>query len=201
MEHGRVQSGRPETAEPVSVRTQDHSAVNGPASERGLKVIRKLEKVVILVSNSGVMVSMVLLMAVMFFTTADVAGRYFGHPIQGSYQISELILVWIVCLAWPFAAGTKGHVRVEILVSKLPPRLRETLELLTSLLTLCVFGLIFWQGIEMVRMTIRLNELVSIIDVPLYPFLIVVPLGAILVCLVLLIQLALWIAGRKKEKV
>lgn len=188
-------------AEHVAGRTQDHPAVNCPSSERGLKVIRKVEKIVILVSNTGVMVSMALLMGVMFFTTADVTGRYLGHPIPGSYQISELVLVWIVCLAWPFAAGTKGHVRVEILLSKLPPRIRETLELLTSLLTLCIFGLIFWQGIEMIMMTIRLNELVSIIDVPLYPFLVVVPLGALLVCPVLLVQLAQSVAGRKREKV
>jgi TRAP-type C4-dicarboxylate transport system permease small subunit len=153
------------------------------------------------VSNVGVMISMALLLCVMFFTTADVTCRYFGHPIPGSYQISELVLVWIVCLAWPFATWNKGHIRVEMLLLKFPQRVRETLEFMSSLLTLCIFGLIFWQGIEMIMMTIRLNELVSIIDVPLYPFLIVVPLGALLVCPVVLVQLAQWVAGRRKEKV
>jgi TRAP-type C4-dicarboxylate transport system permease small subunit len=88
-----------------------------------------------------------------------------------------------------------------MLLLKFPQRVRETLEFMSSLLTLCIFGLIFWQGIEMIMMTIRLNELVSIIDVPLYPFLIVVPLGALLVCPVVLVQLAQWVAGRRKEKV
>jgi TRAP-type transport system small permease protein len=163
-------------------------------------VIRKLEKLVRLVSNLGVLVSMALLLGVMFFTTADVTGRFFGRPIPGSYQISELILVWIICLAWPFTTGAKGHVRVEILLSKLSPPMRERIEFFALLLTLCIFGLILWQGIEMVMMSLRLNDMVSIIDSPLYPFQIVVPLGAFLVCTVLLTQIVQLISGRKRQK-
>ncbi|MEW6667048.1 MAG: TRAP transporter small permease [Thermodesulfobacteriota bacterium] len=196
MDHCTVQGDK--TARPGSERAQDCSMEKGPASEPGPSLIRNVERLFVMMSNTGVMLSMALLLGVMFFTTADVTGRVLGHPIPGSYQISELVLVWIVCLAWPFAAGTRVHVRMEILLLKLPPRIKETLEHLTSLLTLCVFGLIFWQGIEMIQMTIRLNELVSIIDVPLYPFLIIVPLGALLVCPVLLIQLAKSVAGRQK---
>lgn len=162
-------------------------------------MIRKWEKGIALVGNLALFASMALLVAVMFFTTADVTGRSLGHPIPGSYQISELVLVLIVCLAWPYTTGIKGHVRVEMLLSKLPPRIQEGIGFLTHLITLGLFGLIAWQGVEMVRMSIRMNDLVSIIDIPLYPFQIVVPLGALLVCPVLVVQIVQLVAGRKKE--
>jgi len=162
-------------------------------------MIQKLEKAVQRVGYLALYVSMALLAGVMFFTAVDVVGRYFGHPIQGSYQISELILVWIVCLSWPYLTEKKGHVRVEMLVSKLPPRMQGGIGLLTHLLGLCVFGLIVWQGIEMVKMSIRMNEQVGIIDISLYPFQIVVPLGALLVCPVLLIQLIQLVTRQKRE--
>jgi TRAP-type C4-dicarboxylate transport system permease small subunit len=162
-------------------------------------MLRKLEKAVVLVSNLALFVSMALLVGAMFFTTADVTGRFFGHPIPGSYQISELILVWIVCLAWPYLTGTKGHVRVEMLVSRLPPRIQKRIGLFTHVVALCVFLLIAWQGVEMVMLSIRMNDQVSIVDIPLYPFQVIVPLGAFLVCPVLLIQLIQLVTGRTKE--
>jgi TRAP-type C4-dicarboxylate transport system permease small subunit len=64
---------------------------------------------------------------------------------------------------------------------------------------LCVFLLIAWQGIEMVMLSIRMNDQVSIVDIPLYPFQVIVPLGAFLVCPVLLIQLIQLVTGRTKE--
>jgi TRAP-type C4-dicarboxylate transport system permease small subunit len=162
-------------------------------------MIRKLEKAVVLVSNVALFISMALLVGIMFFTTADVTGRFFGHPITGSYQLSELVLVLIVCLAWPYTAGVKGHVRVEVFISKLSPRTQERIGLLTQLVALCLFLVIAWQGIGMILMSIRMNELVSIIGIPLYPFKVIVPLGAFLVCPVLLIQIIQLVTGRKKE--
>lgn len=163
-------------------------------------MIRKIEKLIILFSNLGLLASMGLILAVMFFTTADVTGRIFGFPIPGSYQICELILVWVVCLAWPFSIGTKGHVRVEVLASKFPPAVQRPVELFALVLTLGIFVLLVWQGVKVVMLSIRLNELVSIVEVPLYPFQIVIPLGALLVCPVLLLQIVQLIAGRRKGR-
>jgi TRAP-type C4-dicarboxylate transport system permease small subunit len=159
---------------------------------------KRLDRVVTVTADVVVMVSMVLIVGVMFFTTADVIGRFFDRPILGSFQISELILVWIICLAWPFTAGVRGHVRVEIFISRLPQTVQDVTGLFINLMTLGIFILLVWQGIETIKFTIEMRELVSIIDIPLYPFQFAVPIGALLTCLVLLIQLVKLVRNLKK---
>ena len=149
---------------------------------------KKLDRVVTVIADVAASLSMALIVGIMFFTTVDVVGRFFDHPILGSYQISELILVWIICLAWPMTTGVGGHVRVEILISRFPRTIQNIIGLFTHLMVLGIFLLIFWQGIELIKFSAEMRELVSILDIPLYPFQIALPIGALLTCPLLLIQ-------------
>lgn len=148
----------------------------------------RLDRIVTIVADVVATISMALIVGIMFFTTVDVVGRFFDHPILGSYQISELILVWIICLAWPFTTGVRGHVRVEILISRLPQATQDIIGLFIHIMALGIFMLLVWQGIEMIKFSVEMRELVSIIDIPLYPFQFAVPIGAFLTCLVLVAQ-------------
>lgn len=159
---------------------------------------KRLDRVVTMTADVVAMISMVLIVGVMFFTTTDVIGRFFDRPILGSFQISELILVWIICLAWPFTAGVRGHVRVEIFISRLPQAVQDVTGLFINLMVLGIFTLLVWQGIETIKFTIEMRELVSIIEIPLYPFQFAVPIGALLTCFVLLIQLVKRVRNLKK---
>jgi len=148
----------------------------------------RCDRIVTVSANVAATISMMFVVGTMFFTTVDVVGRFFGRPILGSYQISELILVWIICLAWPLTTGVQGHVRVEVLVSHLPQIVQDVIGLLVQLLVLGIFVLLVWQGIEQIKTSIELGELVSIIDIPLYPFQFAVPIGALLTCPVVIRQ-------------
>ena len=141
------------------------------------------------VSNILFSISLFLLAALMFLTAADVTGRSFGNPIRGAYQISEILQVAVICLAWPLTTSAMGHVRLDLLVSRFSPWLQNKIDFLTTFLSLLVFVIITWQGVVLARRTIELGDLIAIIDIPLYPFVFVIPVGAFLNCLVLLIQL------------
>lgn len=145
-------------------------------------------------------VAMGLVACLMFLTAVDVIGRFFGRPIIGSYQISEIMQVWIICLSWPYAARVMAHVRVDMLVEKLPKRMQYTIDLVMHLIVLAIFVLISWQGYELVMRTRALGELIGIINIPLAPFQIVVPLGALATILVLIAQLPDLIATMRYRK-
>lgn len=125
----------------------------------------------------------------MFLTAVDVIGRFFGRPISGSYQISELTQLWIVCLAWPLSIIKSSHVSVKFLIFRMPSVIKKISSILTHLIAMGVFASIAWQGLEMVKRSFRQVELVNILDIPLYPFQIAVPLGAFISFIVLLVQL------------
>lgn len=135
-------------------------------------------------------VSLVLLTGLMFLTATDVTGRFFGHPLRGAYQISEIMQVAIVCLAWPFTTEKMAHVRLDLLISRFPGWVQNKIDILTQTLSLVVFSIIAWQGVLLVRQALDLGDLIAIVDIPLFPFLIVIPIGAGANCFVLLVQLS-----------
>jgi len=142
--------------------------------------------------------SMLLIVGLMFLTAVDVIGRFFGRPISGSYQISELTQLWIICLAWPLSITMSSHVSVKFLTTRLSSGAKKVTGILAHLITMSVFAAIAWQGLEMVKRSWAQAELVNILDVPLYPFQVAVPIGAFIGFVVLLVQLC--ILSRKMIK-
>jgi len=162
--------------------------------------MQRLEQYINSIANILLVVPLVLLAGLMFLTAADVIGRFFGHAITGAYQISEIMQVGVICLAWPFTTAILGHVRVEFFVLKLPAWIKNKINILNHLIAVLIFALIAWQGIELVKRSWELGELVGIIEIPLFPFQVVISVGASINCLVLLVQLGNFFAKSRKEE-
>lgn len=140
--------------------------------------------------------AMLFTMGLMFLTAVDVIGRFFGRPISGSYQISELTQLWIICLAWPLTVSMSSHVSVTFIISRLPTIAKQIAGVLVNFVAMAIFAIIAWKGFEMVMRSREQAELVNILDIPIYPFQIAVPIGAALSFLVYLVQLVFLAAGR-----
>ena len=149
----------------------------------------RLEHYINTLSKIVFFVSLAVLAGLMFLTAADIIGRGLGRLIVGSYQIIEIMQVGLICLAWPLTTGKMGHVRVDVLLGKFPQKLRNKVEIFNHAVCAVIFAIISYQGVALVKMSWDLNELISIINIPLFPFQVVVPLGASLSCLVLLLQI------------
>ena len=143
---------------------------------------------------------MLLIAGLMFLTAMDVIGRFFGRPISGSYQISELTQLWIICLAWPFTLSVSSHVSVNFFIAKRSPITKKAAQILTRVISMGIFAAIAWQGSIMVGRSFEQGELVNILNVPLYPFQLAVPIGAFISFLALFVQLCLLAVGHNINK-
>ncbi len=128
------------------------------------------------------------MLAVMMFITAfDVIGRFaFGHPIKGAQELSAVLLVLVVFLGVAYTAKEKEHVRIELLLMYLKPRVRQALDVFSNLISLIlVFG-IAYQGI--VQMGTQKERFVTttLLKMPLWPFALLLALGAMLLCVVII---------------
>ncbi len=131
-----------------------------------------------------------LLFLLMIAGSADVIGRYlFNAPINGTMERGQLMLALIVFLSWGYTQIKKGHVSVELFISHFPPRLRLITDLFTTLVTLGLCILIVWQSTIMAIETHQSGEVVFVIHWPLAPFQFFVPLGGIVLCLVLVMEI------------
>lgn len=108
------------------------------------------------------------LLGVMLLIGADIAGRIFGHPVPGTYEIVSLAGGLIIGLALPATSRAKGHVSTDILLAKLSMKSRLFLNIATRLLGIGIFLL---AGFGMLMMGIRLRisgEITAVLALPFY---------------------------------
>lgn len=85
------------------------------------------------------------LMGMTLLTCADVVGRYLGHPIFGSVEIVGFMATLTVAAALPYTHQMKGHIGVEILVSRFSEKTQTLIDICTGLLSLALFALVTWR--------------------------------------------------------
>jgi len=130
---------------------------------------------------------MFFLIPMMLITSGEVVGRaVWSRPIPGSMELSSYMLVIFILLGVAYTHQVKGHVRVSMLVSRLPEKITSTLDVLTILLSLFIIGIMAWQGWVV---GIEERTVSDMLRVPQFPFRLLVSVAGVFLCLELLIDL------------
>jgi len=131
---------------------------------------------------------MVLLIPMMLLTAGDIIGRaVWARPIPGAVELSSYMLAVFILLGVAYTHQVKGHVRVTMLVSRLPERAGLILDVVTTLLSLFMISILAWQGWVV---GIEERTVSDMLRVPQLPFRLLVSVAGLLLCLELLIDLA-----------
>ncbi|MCP4756347.1 MAG: TRAP transporter small permease [Proteobacteria bacterium] len=130
-------------------------------------------------------ISAAMIILMMVLTATDVVLRYFRHPIPGTYEIVGFLSALAISFALAFTAMEKGHIAVEFLVNKLPPRMQSATDVVNNLLASVLFGLIAWQSVLHGLRLMEKGEVSATLLIPVYPFVFGVAAGSALLCLVL----------------
>lgn len=127
------------------------------------------------------------LVAMMILTGADVTLRYvLNKPVPGSWEITEYMMPIVVALGLAYCALERGHVRVDLVVSRLSEHAQAVMNSLASLIFLGIFILITWQSVLRAREMIEIGITSHTLYIPVAPFVLVVTVGSAVLCLVLL---------------
>jgi len=133
-------------------------------------------------------VGMVLLIPMMLLTAGDIIGRAaWARPIPGAVELSSYLLAVFILLGVAYTHQVKGHVRVSMLVSRLPERAGLLLDAMTTLLSLFIISILAWQGWVV---GIEERTVSDMLRVPQLPFRLLVSVAGVFLCLELLIDLA-----------
>lgn len=112
-----------------------------------------------------------LLMALLACVVAGVVSRQLGAPIPWTDEAAQYLLVWTGFVGWILAARKRSHIRIDVIVDRLPERPRRVAEIAIQL---CVVAL----ALAMLRygpVLIERNLDVSWISVPLSASLLYIP--------------------------
>jgi len=160
-----------------------------------LKISERLAKSVSLITSTLVYACMSLLFLMMALGTVDVMSRYlFNKPILGTLETFEILLPAIVLLGLGYTQRNNAHVRMEILVSQLSFRTQTVLNFLTNGCALLISVLILWRGWVLTIGYWRMGRTIPTIGVPMFLPQLLVPLGALILSLVLIVQMLQYIA-------
>ena len=150
----------------------------------------RFEKSVSIMSSFLMYVGAVLLLVMLFLGITDVTGRYlFNRPIIGTTEIFEVLMPGLVLLSLAYTQRVKAHVTVDLFISKFPDRPRAIIGFAITLWALILFGIVVWQGILLVFSYHQTGRVLTNIGVPMYLPRMLVPLGALAICLVFIVDL------------
>jgi TRAP-type C4-dicarboxylate transport system permease small subunit len=134
------------------------------------------------------LVGMFLLIPMMLLTAADVIGRaVWAWPIPGGVELSSYMLAVFILLGVAYTHQVKGHVRVSMLVSRLPEQLGLILDSITTLFSLFILSILAWQGWAV---GIEERTVSDMLRIPQLPFRLLVSVAGVFICLELLIDLS-----------
>ena len=149
-----------------------------------MKFVKYLIDITNYTSKALVYVGAFFLLIMMLLTTVDVMGRYlFNHPILGVFELTKFMMVFIVFWSLAYTELKKGHVRVDIFTSRLSQKWQKYINIFNYLLSFIIWGLIAWKSAERGFELIANKECSGTLQIPIYPFLFVVLIGSVILCL------------------
>ena len=106
------------------------------------RLIVRLAKLSMAIAASGVM-------AMCLLVTGGVVVRYiFDWPVVWVPEIVGYLMVALVFLALGETMLAGRHIKIDLLVGRLPRRLRDFVELFTLMLSVAVAGFFAWHGTD-----------------------------------------------------
>ena len=145
---------------------------------------RFVELLVILIA--GIIVAIV---------TTEVTLRYlFSHSLIFTEELSRYLMVWIVFLGSALAIRDGSHIRIQILVNRLGPRMQQIVQLAAYALIIAFLVFITVEGLKILPR--QLQQMCITIDISLFYFYLAIPVGSILMIIFLLPVIRQTLAGK-----
>ncbi len=134
-------------------------------------------KVINLLMRITLWITMVVLVAMMMLSVADVFMRYvFNHPIDGT---AEMVEIMMICLLMGMAGcAIEGrHIKVDVIIERLPEKVVALMDVIMMILGIGVSGILMWQGYWQGIFQLRYGVSSSMLRIPVFPFYIVLSLS------------------------
>jgi len=146
-------------------------------------------------------VAIVLLVVMLLLTVADVGLRYlFGHPLRGTTELTEYLMVCVGTLPLAWCALRRGHIKVELIAGRLPQTTQKVLDIFNYSLAIIMSAVIASQTFLKSVFEGQLGVTSVMLDIPKYPFVLVVTFSYALLFFASIILLAQSISSLVSER-
>ena len=141
--------------------------------------------------RAGCFVVITLVLVIVALITYDVAMRYFfNEPQLFVDELASFLEVVVIFGGLAHTFRTGGHVRVDLVTAHLPGRARAWLRLAGLALGIMFLAVVIWPTVESSLTAYRYGRVSAVMLYPLWPTMLIIPLGLALLGLVMIVALA-----------
>lgn len=117
--------------------------------------------------------------------TIEVVLRYiFGLSLIFTEELARYLMVWIVFLGGALAVKDDSHIRINVLVQRLSPRLGRLVRITAHGLTMFLLVVLTVEGTKILPR--QLDQMCITIDTSMFYFYLAIPVGSILMIIFIL---------------
>jgi TRAP-type mannitol/chloroaromatic compound transport system permease small subunit len=144
----------------------------------GKTKVRKLVSIIERLTFVGLALAGISLLIMFLLITIEVGFRVFGMSTRFADQVSGYLLVSLVFMGQGYTLKSEGHIRIDIIYSRLPERVRHILDILLCFISMVSLTYFCWCA-WMVTWSSYTAGTTSAqpIDLPLYPTQLLMTIG------------------------
>lgn len=143
-----------------------------------------------------------ILLFIMLLQMFNVSMRFFiEQPLASTFEMVRLLFLTSVFLGVSYVQGKKGHIRIEILTSKLSSRKQNSLEFFGLLMSLFIVAVIAWEsGKDAWQAYLTKDYTMGVTPIPLWPAKASVPFGLTVLFFRLLLDFMLLLTALRPSR-
>lgn len=123
-------------------------------------------------------VGMAFVVAMMLLTVVHATGRYlFNKPVLGVIEMSSFMLIMVIFLTGAYTQVVQGHIRVGVLVDRLPGKIQVIIDSFTYSLSLAFVLVALWRAVMQGIHLIEEGCVSVVLGIPPSPFLFIIAFG------------------------
>ncbi len=151
-------------------------------------MIQRLEKWTTRMSEIFNWVAAAAVTGMMLLTCMDIVLRLFRRPIPGTYEVVGFLGAVFAAFSLGYTSANRGHIAVDFIVQKLPPRVQTIVDAANALICAALFGLLARQSMLYAADLKSFGEVSMTLQMPVYPFVYGIAAGCWLLVLVLAVR-------------
>lgn len=155
-------------------------------------LFRRLEQA----SEALAYIGMILISVAIAALIVDIVGRKTtGFTILGISDMMQLLVMACICLAMPFAFAREGHVSVEFVTDRLPPRALAPVKLLVAVLSLVFVVVLARFAVAQASQQIAKGDISMTLAIPIFWYWLPLLIGLLVSAIVCLVHAARYLVA------
>lgn len=130
--------------------------------------LRKIDFALLKIERVQLVCSWIVTLFVTFMLVTDISMRFlFDQPLPASFEISEVLMPYIVMFGFAYALTTNVHVRVTLVTDRLSNRLQAVCEVFSYAVSFVVCAVLaYWSWGQFWESFVIREEILAAIKVP-----------------------------------